>query len=145
MIEIEPIRVDDCRAGDVIEAGRITHFAYHCYRADGLRAYSIRVDADLIRHEYGLSILVPDYSVRIQGRALARKFALPKLRDDAEAFTDRVPYCVVKRNCPGPSILQHDERPHSRVAGPRWKCQHCGGFAMAQDDDTPPFRRKIEP
>jgi hypothetical protein len=64
---------------------------------------------------------------------------------DTQALDDRVPYCVVKRNCPGPSLLSHDQRPHSRVPGPRWTCQRCGGFVMAQDDGTPLLRRKIEP
>lgn len=61
------------------------------------------------------------------------------------SLTDRVGYCVVKRNCPGPSLLSHDTRSGSRVSGPRWTCSQCGGFVMAQDDGTPPFRQKIEP
>ncbi|HLK38814.1 MAG TPA: hypothetical protein VKU41_18760 [Polyangiaceae bacterium] len=59
-------------------------------------------------------------------------------------LTDRVPYCVVKRNCPGPSI--RSERREGRTGiTERWTCRHCGGFAFSPDGATPPMGHKIEP
>jgi hypothetical protein len=58
----------------------------------------------------------------------------------ASALTDRVPYCVVKRNCDGPSIVSR-EGPQSDT----WTCKRCGGTAESAPGAIPSFRRKIEP
>jgi hypothetical protein len=57
---------------------------------------------------------------------------------------DCVPYCVVKRNCNGPSFLTEKRTSRTGIRE-RWTCQHCGGFVLSPDHTTPPKPRKVEP
>lgn len=67
----------------------------------------------------------------------------------ADALTDRVAFCVVKRNCNGPSVMtqaNYTSPTHGRGAtGDKWTCQHCGATAVVPLGEIPTFRRKIEP
>lgn len=57
---------------------------------------------------------------------------------------DRVAYCVVKRNCNGPSFLIEKQQSRTGIKE-RWTCLQCGGFVLSPDKTTPPPPVKIEP
>lgn len=66
------------------------------------------------------------------------------LAETDPALNDRVPYCVVKRNCRGPSIRTESRMSRTGITE-RWTCQQCGGFALSPDGNTPLKAHKVEP
>jgi hypothetical protein len=67
----------------------------------------------------------------------------------SDTLTDRVAFCVVKRNCNGPSILiatDYSKGQRGRGAGgDKWECRHCQGSVVLPAGEIPQFRKKIEP
>lgn len=51
---------------------------------------------------------------------------------NAGELTDRVAFCIVKANCPGPSLVTSSNKDRDV-----WTCRKCGGFATKKPGEQP--------
>lgn len=50
-------------------------------------------------------------------------------------LTDRVPYCIIKAGCLGPSFLVGTC--YGFTGGDKWRCQSCEGYCVVRPNVVP--------